>query len=279
MSGSSGSASLGSAAEEPGICTSLGLDRIGYHHILMFTIGVATVVSALLLAGCSSDHPALSNIYLMALSYRSPSITDTIGTNKNLSSVFATLVGGAQLTVRAGYFGLCVSLDDNEWTCSSNTAFLTNAFNASVDPLDLIGISSMFKSSIVFSGLIFISISLGLLCFCALGTFPGYHEDIDEQGFRKEVKAFPVVIVSHCATAVIAAAGLFSITASLWQHIATVAAATSTQNMAYGWVKGEVGPAAMVLGWTATVAYMLVTCALIVMVMSMRLLGELVGDD
>lgn len=48
--------------------------------------------------------------------------------------------------------------------------------------------------------------------------------------------------------------------------------------MAYGWVKGQVGPTAMAFSWIALAAYIITLCKLIMMVISIRLLDELVDE-
>lgn len=77
----------------------------------------------------------------------------------------------------------------------------------------------------------------------------------------------------------LAAVVLFSLVSCLWQHTAAVATVMSVQNMAYGWVKGQVGPAAMAFSWIALAAYLITLCGIGVMVISIRLLDELVKDD
>lgn len=94
----------------------------------------------------------------------------------------------------------------------------------------------------------------------------------------RDVKVFPNRVISHSACCVLAATVLFSLVSSLWQHTAAVATVMSVQNMAYGWVKGQVGPAAMAFSWIALAAYIITLCGLIVIVISIRLLDELVDE-
>ena len=49
--------------------------------------------------------------------------------------------------------------------------------------------------------------------------------------------------------------------------------------MAYGSVKGEVGAAAMALGWTALVFLVIPSVGLLVMILSIRLLDELIDEE
>jgi hypothetical protein len=91
----------------------------------------------------------------MSLSYQDPASVGIVGISQNLSSVFTPLVGNAQLTVRAGYFGSCVSSNDVDWTCSTDSTVLTRLFGVEQDPLSLVNMATMFRDSIVFSGLMY----------------------------------------------------------------------------------------------------------------------------
>ena len=122
------------------------------------------------------------------------------------------------------------------------------------------------------AGLAFIAIIL-------LSTFPGWHEETDENGSERDVKPFPsrpILQVSVAATMIAAILGLIS---ALWQHIAAVATSTTAQQMAYGPVKTEVGTAAMVLGWTAFALLAFVGTGLLIMAESISILDKLTDDD
>jgi len=133
----------------------LTVQGLGYHHGVMLFVGTATCLFALLLAGCSSSHPGLPGIYLMELSYQHAASEGSIG-NKSLSSVFAPLVSDIELTVRTGYFGLCIRSTSEDWICNKDATLLKNYINPAQDPLDLITISKLFKDNIVFSGLMYV---------------------------------------------------------------------------------------------------------------------------
>jgi len=83
-----------------------------------------------------------------------------------------------------------------------------------------------------------------------LFSFPSWHKEWDERGEERDVKPFPsrtAVIISFTASLL---AAIFALVATIWQYTASVAGATTAQDMAYGTVNSEVGAAATGLGWT-----------------------------
>jgi len=95
-----------------------------------------------------------------------------------------------------------------------------------------------------------------------LFSFPGWHKEWDERGEERDVKPFPsrtAVIISLTASLL---AAIFALVATIWQHTASVAAATTAQDMAYGTVNSEVGAAATGLGWTGVVLTMVLAIVL-----------------
>lgn len=120
--------------------------------------------------------------------------------------------------------------------------------------------------------------SLGFIGFLLLGTFPGWHEEVDEDGSEREVKPFPSRPVSQTALGLYVIAALFAFISGLLQHIASSTGSVMVQALTYGTANGHVGPAAMVLGWIAIFLYFLVAAALAIMIQSIRLLAERFGD-
>lgn len=133
----------------------ISFSAIGYAHIVQIVLAISSICLAILLAGCSSDSPGLPHLYLISHSYQNPVDGGRTTASKNASSLLAPLMTNARLTVRTGYFGLCISADNIGWTCSRDIGILTQSINATMDPLDLISISNMFKDKIVFSGLLY----------------------------------------------------------------------------------------------------------------------------
>jgi hypothetical protein len=60
-----------------------------------------------------------------------------------------------------------------------------------------------------------------------------------------------------------------------WQHIASSAAVTMGQSLSYGTVKGKVGTVAMVLGWGSVLVNILSALAILIMVLSIRVLSQI----
>lgn len=128
---------------------------IEFPHLVQIVLAISIICSAILLAGCTSDSPGLPNLCLISLSYQNPVDAGSSTARKNGSYLLAPLMTNARMTVRTGYFGLCISPDNSGWTCSRDIGTLTQSINATMDPLDLISISNVFKDKIVFSGLLY----------------------------------------------------------------------------------------------------------------------------
>jgi hypothetical protein len=107
-------------------------------------------------AGCSASL-GLSDIYLLSLSYQASSAAgDPLQLNPNLTSLFSSMVGSAQLEVRTSYRGMCISQNGGGWACSSNAADLASRIRDAnnADPLNLIWISENFRQHVIFDGLL-----------------------------------------------------------------------------------------------------------------------------
>ena len=93
-----------------------------------------------------------------------------------------------------------------------------------------------------------------------------------------DVKPFPSRALMNSICGFLAAAGLFALVSSLWQHTAAVAFTTAAQNMAYGSVKSEVGAVAIGLGWASFVFYIVAFLAVLVEILSIQLLDQLTDE-
>lgn len=125
------------------------------------------------------------------------------------------------------------------------------------------------------------AIALALIAFCLLLTFPGWHtetDDDDDNCSEREVKPFPSRQVSEIALAASTFASMFALVSMMWQHTASVAAATTAQDLGYGTVKSEIGTAALALGWLGFALMVLTTISLLVMILSIRIL-DLLTDE
>ncbi|PNY18227.1 Uncharacterized protein TCAP_07589 [Tolypocladium capitatum] len=252
---------------------------LGYHHVLMILIAVAIILLSLLLAGCSSSSPLIPGIFLLSLYYQHyQAVPDTAQVDYNVHTAIENIAGGAIMQARVGYFGICVNPDGGSWLCSNNATALAREVSVDQDPLNLIWLASQFKDMIVFPYLIIIAIIFAFLCLLLLATFPGWHEEEDSEGSEREVKPFPSRPVSQIALAIIFIASIFILVSVLWQHTASVAASVIAQDFGNGAVRSGVGTSAMVMGWFSFTLLIIVTIGLLVMILSIRVLGQMMRD-
>ena len=125
----------------------------------------------------------------------------------------------------------------------------------------------------------FVALPLAFVCLVLLLSFPGWHTvvntEANPEGSEADVKPFLSRAVALISLSIISISSIFSFISILWQHIASAVAATTTQSLSYGSVKGQVGASAMVLGWVSVALIMVVTVALVPMVFSIRVSSEL----
>ncbi|KAI9820823.1 MAG: hypothetical protein M1826_000848 [Phylliscum demangeonii] len=228
-----------------------------------------------LLAGCSSSSPGIPNIFLISLYYNPYTPTyNPAQADPGVSKAIANIVGRAHLEARVGYFGICINPDGGAWLCSNNASSLASQVSVDQDPLNLIWVASTFKDSIVFPYLIIVAIILAFICFLLLATFPGWHQEEDEDGSITSKKPFPTRFVSQIALAIVFIASVFVLVSVLWQHTASVAATTIAQDLGNGSVKSGVGTTAMILGWFSFALLIVVTIGLLVMILTVQLVED-----
>ena len=58
------------------------------------------------------------------------------------------------MTIRAGYFGVCIRSGSHDWACHKNANAFATIVNVTQDPLNLVSNAIVFRESIVFSGLV-----------------------------------------------------------------------------------------------------------------------------
>ncbi|KAJ5788392.1 hypothetical protein N7457_003382 [Penicillium paradoxum] len=241
----------------------------------------------------------MSNVYLLSLEYKTPSSPIATSTGQINTAIAQAIhnvsqfeVGG-DFKVRAGYMGICVGQKDEEFICSKNIRMLANMVrldkktvidgNTTIevmqDPLNLIMIAETFKEKIVFDGLIYIAILACFICFIILSTFPGWHEEIDDDGSEREVKPFPSRPLSHIVMYLSFLGAGFGFISVLWQHINSSSTVSMAETLTYGGVTGHVGALAMSLGWIAVGATGLVGIGLHVMILSIELIRVLTDDE
>jgi hypothetical protein len=129
------------------------------NHIIMY-VSIPSSLSrslrtnnpqALLLAGCSSSSPLIPGIFLISIFYEPyDQIFSPAQVDPGVSAAIRNIVGNAQLEVRVGYFGICVTQDGAGYLCSNNATALAQNVNIDQDPFNLIWIASTFKDAVVF---------------------------------------------------------------------------------------------------------------------------------
>ncbi|PKY08084.1 membrane fusion mating protein FIG1 [Aspergillus campestris IBT 28561] len=255
------------------------IPMIGYHHVLMIIIAVSIILLSLLLAGCSSSSPQIPSIFLISMYYEKyQPLFNPAQVDPGVVTATSNIVGGAEMEVRVGYFGICVQPDGGSYICNSNATALAEIVTVDQDPLNLIWVAATFKDAVVFPYLLIVAVILAFFCFILLATFPGWHE-ADTEGSEKEIKPFPSRPVSQVALALIFVASVFVLVSVLWQHTASVAASTIAQDMGNGSVKSGVGSSAMVLGWFGFALMVIVTIGLLVMILSLSMLRQLTDEE
>lgn len=269
-------------------------------HVDWFS-GLTWIHTALLLAGCSSSSPQIPDIFLISLYYQRYKPTFNLAqVDPGVATAMGNVVGGAEMEVRVGFFGICIQPDGGSYICNSNATALAEVVTVDQDPLNLIWVASTFKDAVVFPYLLYvflflfpfsilciktniktriIAVILAFVCFILLLTFPGWHEEVDASGSEKEVKPFPSRPVSQSALALIFIASVFVLVSVLWQHTASVAASTVAQDLGNGSVKSGVGSSAMVLGWFGFGLFVVVTIGLLAMILSIRMIKQLADDE
>ncbi|KAI4193100.1 MAG: hypothetical protein LQ348_002971 [Seirophora lacunosa] len=254
---------------------------LGYHHKLIFIFLLAIVFVSLLLAGCTSSTSVTRlNIYLVSLSYHasdSPSAPPPL-VNPSVADTFKSMAPNTSLEIRAGYFALCIKYSGSEWSCSGDVTSLVQRLEPDQDPANLIWHAANFKDTIVFYGLILAAVALLVVAIGILMTFPGWHEEIDDDGSERDVKPFPSRQLSYAATLLSIFASTLALLSMLWQHVASVTFVTNVENMTYLLAKGQVGAVGLSLGWLAVGAMVLGSTGLLVMILSIRLLDRLTDD-
>lgn len=113
-------------------------------------------VPALLLAGCSSSSPQIPDIFLISMYYERYKPTFNLAqVDPGVVTATANIVGGAEMEVRVGYFGICVQPDAGSYICNSNATALAEIVTVDQDPLNLIWVASTFKDAVVFPYLLY----------------------------------------------------------------------------------------------------------------------------
>lgn len=65
-------------------------------------------------------------------------------------------MGGAEMEVRVGFFGICIQPDGGSYICNANATALAEVVTVDQDPLNLIWVASTFKDAVVFPYLLYV---------------------------------------------------------------------------------------------------------------------------
>ncbi|KAJ8064150.1 hypothetical protein OCU04_006504 [Sclerotinia nivalis] len=227
-------------------------------------------------AGCVSQHTR--NIYLLSLSYshdisRQTSIAQEV--NRNITTIVTEIAKNGSVTIRTGFRGMCLTLDEASWDCSESAKILANMFGTSgetnLDPLNIIRIADTVRKRIAFDGLLYISLTFALITITILSFIPSWKTEKDsDTGSEREVKPFPSRKISNTVCAASGSAAIFAFVSVLWQHLAAVSALKIIENMSYGGLMGKVGTNSMVVGWLGVLMLWLAFMGCLLMVLSLR---------
>lgn len=77
-------------------------------------------------------------------------VYDPSQVDPSAAGAIGNIVGNAQMEVRIGYFGICVTPDGGSFLCSNNATALAQNINMDQDPLNLIWVGQTFKDAVVF---------------------------------------------------------------------------------------------------------------------------------
>ena len=113
-----------------------------------------------------------------------------------------------------------------------------------------------------------------------MATFPGWHEEVDENGSERDVKPFPSRSTSYLVAFFQTAASLLALVSVVWQQSAAGAYVSAVDRFKLTAVVTHVGAAGSALAWVACSLEILVAISTVCMIASIKLLdGWLEGDD
>jgi hypothetical protein len=104
-------------------------------------------------------------------------------------------------------------------------------------------------------------------------------EEGSSDGVDVDVRPFPSRAVCQVALALIFVSSIFVLISVLWQHTASVGAATITEDFGNGSVHSGVGTTAMILGWFGFVLFLIVVFCLIGLLVAMSVFARALEED
>lgn len=121
---------------------------------------------------------------------------------------------------------------------------------------------------------------LAAITFGLLATFPGWHQEVNEEtGSDVDVKPFPTKLGTHAALACASFGAVAAFLAALWQHTGAVVALSIIEQLTYGMVNTKVGVVSAALAWTSIIPLIVCAIGVYVLITSIKLLDRLTNDD
>ena len=122
--------------------------------------------------------------------------------------------------------------------------------------------------------------ALATIAIALLLTFPGWHEETMEDSDEiRDVKPFPSRPITQIILVATVAASLLALVSMMWQHTASVAVATTVQDLGYGTINSKVGALAMALGWAGLGCVVIAAIGILVLILSIGMFTDMTEEQ
>lgn len=105
-----------------------------------------------------------------------------------------------------------------------------------------------------------------------MATFPGWHEEVDENGSERDVKPFPSRPVSYVVALLQIAASILVLVSVVWQQSAASAYLSAVDRFRLGLLMTHVGAAGSALAWIACSLEILAAIGIVILIEFIRTL-------
>ncbi|KAK3291083.1 Ca2+ regulator and membrane fusion protein Fig1-domain-containing protein [Chaetomium fimeti] len=209
---------------------------VSLHRPVQLLSCAATVLSCLLLSGCTSA-PLLANIYVVSFASTGPPTATASWTTSEPSTTEFSPV-----EVRVGYFSLCTRAENQvHWICGDQ---LGNPFRGTPDPWDLYKKAENYRTQVISPIFPIISLALNLASITIVSSFPITRTNeplsVRERKTRAIVIALPI-------TAIVTV--IVTFVAALWQHTTAATASPLVRYLSSSALTCVVGPAGTTFVW------------------------------